>query len=693
MPISQEFASESFNADDYVKRLVKERVAGSELSEFKKQLQKEKEEISLGLKKKVFENYTQFIETAREISRKYIREPIKCPVYNGFLPSADLESEMYQLSHILVDQRSLIEQIREETLLDDQKNVIGEPEEGESEQDQNKKAVAIIKDALIGYPKSLDDKFFIHEGSLIELDPNDYRPICRSHLFLFNDILIIAKIKHDKKLEFMDEYETKKIAVINIKELTGVKNAINMITTEGSKIYQTINAAVKTEWIEKFEVSIKFTQPMSATKSKKGPAPQPPKTFQKQKSSIETQSISSDMTLSPTASMMTENVAPEWIISAPEEIQAEIAQRHFEDSLMLIQKCEDYIQKNNSFYNSDDISDKVKNLKTILSSVLLHELSTAQCRDLQSVLRSSRRLLKLLVEMGKGREASSILLKVCTTAIRTSQRQARRNNLAVSELFFCDLAQVASEFLRAFQSQVACTSALVVWSNDELQYFSQQLIKHYLTKGTSLETVAKVVESVREPCAQLTKIGLDLSYYMEGLLRGPLEQLIEESRFRLIENIGRTEQTEIWQPYNLGSKNALRLLVKELTTMGIDLTDFVTGDTFVNLALSTVNFCRHFLSVTESCATIGKNTILKPDCEQLLKDLFITQHNIKPSASQNVDVSFIIFISFLNSLLSNIFISFHSSISFQRTKHIVLRFSSLQRSESSKPSAITRASL
>jgi exocyst complex component 8 len=545
---------------------------------------------------------------------------------------------MYQLSHILVDQRSLIEQIREETLLDDQKNVIGEPDEGDTEQDQNKKAIAIIKEALIGYNKNLDEKFFIHEGSLIELDPNDYRPICRSHLFLFNDILIVAKIKHDKKLEFMTEYETKKLGVINIKELTGVKNAINIITSDGSRIYQTINAASKTEWIEKFEVSIKFNQPMSsAAKSKKGPAPQPPKTLHKQKSSIETHSICSDATLSPTASMKTENLAPEWLNSAPEEIQAEIAQRHFEDSLVLIQKCEDYIMKNPSFYNSEEIQDKVKSLKTILSSVLLHELSTTQCRDLQSVLRSSRRLLKLLVEMGKSREASSILLKVCTTAIRTSQRQARRNNLPVSELFFCDLAQVASEFLRAFQAQVACTSALVVWSNDELQYFSQQLIKHYLAKGTSLETVAKVVESVREPCAQLTKIGLDLSYYMEGLLRGQLEQLIEESRFRLIENVGRTE--EIWQPYNLGSKNSLRTLVKELSAMGVDLTELITGDTWINLTQSTVNFCRHFLSITESCAIIGKNSILKPDCEQLLKDLFITQHNIKPTATQNVDVS------------------------------------------------------
>lgn len=71
MPSTQEFANENFNADDYVKRLVKERVAGSELSDYKKQLQKEKEDVSFGLKKKVFENYTQFIETAREISREF----------------------------------------------------------------------------------------------------------------------------------------------------------------------------------------------------------------------------------------------------------------------------------------------------------------------------------------------------------------------------------------------------------------------------------------------------------------------------------------------------------------------------------------------------------------------------------------------------------------------------------------------
>lgn len=71
MSTESEFGSESFNPDDYVRRLVRERIAGSELSENKSELMQEKESVSTDLKKKIFENYKQFIETAREISRQY----------------------------------------------------------------------------------------------------------------------------------------------------------------------------------------------------------------------------------------------------------------------------------------------------------------------------------------------------------------------------------------------------------------------------------------------------------------------------------------------------------------------------------------------------------------------------------------------------------------------------------------------
>jgi hypothetical protein len=48
----------------------------------------------------------------------------------------------------------------------------------------------------------------------------------------------------------MSEYETKKIGVINIKDLDGVRNAINVITHDGSRIFQCINSAAKVSPIE-----------------------------------------------------------------------------------------------------------------------------------------------------------------------------------------------------------------------------------------------------------------------------------------------------------------------------------------------------------------------------------------------------------------------------------------------------------
>lgn len=67
-----------------------------------------------------------------------------------------------------------------------------------NEEQQNKKCISLIQESLVGYTETLTNKVFIHEGGIIELDSNDYRPICRIHIFLLNDLLILAKVKQNK---------------------------------------------------------------------------------------------------------------------------------------------------------------------------------------------------------------------------------------------------------------------------------------------------------------------------------------------------------------------------------------------------------------------------------------------------------------------------------------------------------------
>lgn len=123
--------------------------------------------------------------------------------------------------------------------------------------------------------------------------------------------------------------------------------------------------SLQNEWIDKFEVALKFNQ----IKRKK-PTPLPPiKSFSSSKiqsadSTANRTSYSSDAMTSPTSttseiSLPNIKYAPDWVAAAPEEIQALIAQRHFEEALTLIKNCEEHFARDNTFSNAKEIEEKV----------------------------------------------------------------------------------------------------------------------------------------------------------------------------------------------------------------------------------------------------------------------------------------------------------------------------------------------
>lgn len=74
-----------------VRELSQRWVGCHELRQQRKAVQSLSETTNVSLKKNVYDNYTQFIETAKEITH--------------------LESEMYQLSHLLSEQKALLDAI------------------------------------------------------------------------------------------------------------------------------------------------------------------------------------------------------------------------------------------------------------------------------------------------------------------------------------------------------------------------------------------------------------------------------------------------------------------------------------------------------------------------------------------------------------------------------------------------------
>lgn len=106
---------------------------------------------------------------------------------------------MYQLSHILIEQRNILATLTDGKTSSSLKADSIEAENNTAAEDVvNSQTTRAIKEMVQGYDGNLEGKTFLNEGALIELDGNDYRPIQRVFFFLFNDVLIVCKVKHDK---------------------------------------------------------------------------------------------------------------------------------------------------------------------------------------------------------------------------------------------------------------------------------------------------------------------------------------------------------------------------------------------------------------------------------------------------------------------------------------------------------------
>ena len=95
--IGKALSAPGFDADTFVK--VVSQGGESKLDSVHKEVQKLSDDTAVALKKNVYKNYSQFIETAKEISI--------------------LEGEMYQLSHMLTDQKSIMTSLMEMSITGD----------------------------------------------------------------------------------------------------------------------------------------------------------------------------------------------------------------------------------------------------------------------------------------------------------------------------------------------------------------------------------------------------------------------------------------------------------------------------------------------------------------------------------------------------------------------------------------------
>ncbi|XP_072396920.1 exocyst complex component 8 [Diabrotica undecimpunctata] len=624
-PNFQLLSAKDFTPEKYVKNLSQNYVGGSELQNLRRKIQSLSEETSNNLKKNVYENYVQFIETAKEISH--------------------LESEMYQLSHLLSEQKSLLSALSTTSILEDTQHLSIERENKSNDKDveeENKQKLAAILEKVEGCKELLEvpGRKFLYEGDLLEIDPTENTSLKTVHVYLFTDGFMITNRNSNSRglMKYIYEimYDLSSLAVVNVRDLGNVKHAFKLLIFPDTRVFQCSSNSNKKEWLDKFDQAKKTRLAQEQQKresiSEKSPS---------RSASIESPSYNPFDEIEDDVGM----VHPEWFLDIPEELDVCVAQRHFEEALSLLQKAKEYINQMTAGNEKHDhvfldIQRKVEQRQNSLTEVLMKELEVNPDKSLQGGLRAARRAVRLLNQLGRENQSCNLFLKLCSSMLRTQCKRVKREGSTttyirnLASVVFTNMCHMSDEFLRAFPDSPTCASAYVVWASNELLLFTGHFIKQVFMPQTSLSTVTECIVLVRTQGERLYSYGLDLCYQLDGALRSSLVKALKDGKDKLIDSIKLRALEDKWIPINLHSKSALGRFLHEHSQMGLNLESYVSGDTWIQLTASTLSFTKMFFQLLNDCMKL-KTTELVYTIDETLYNVFDAQLKHNENALRN----------------------------------------------------------
>lgn len=482
--LRRQLESPNFDPQDYVKLLSQHSDGDRDLQEHRQKIQNLADETAQNLKKNVYKNYRQFIETAKEISY--------------------LESEMYQLSHILTEQKGIMESITQALLSTDKDETSKEMQAAfpkETEEVKQRTLTSLLEKVEGG--KNIMDtpgRHLVYNGDLVEFDVDNMSPIQKVHAFLMNDCLLIANWLPNRrgtvKYKYNALYDLESFAVVNVKDNPPMKDMFKILMCPDSRIFQAENSKIKKEWLEILDE----TKKNKVTKDRHKKEEEPPTSPARPEVSTNPFDVEDD---EPAGAEEHVDLSLDWIQELPEDLDVCIALRDFEGAVDLLDKLKEYLKDQPVTQRVKELRLKVDERVRQLTEVLVFELSPD--RSLRGGPKATRRAVSQLIRLGmqhkshdeptliclhfllklflkwvftgQSTKACKLFLKNRAVAVQTAIRQLRIEGATLlyihklCNIFFTSVMETAKEFEMNFAGNTGCYSSFVVWSLSAMGMF------------------------------------------------------------------------------------------------------------------------------------------------------------------------------------------------------------------------------
>lgn len=233
-----------------------------------------------------------------------------------------------------------------------------------------------------------------------------------------------------------------------------------------------------------------------------------------------------------------------WLAQFIETLEVLLAERRVEEALAALDKGE-------------NIAEEARDQRSLTPSTLLSlqtcimeqrqkladQLAEATCQPSISgvELRSAVQALK---KLGDGPRAHTLLLKSHQQMLQSNVQSLRPSGSShgiaytttLSQLFFCTIAQAASDSLAIFDDEPAFASELVTWAVNQTETFALLIKKHILASPAASGALRSVTECVQISlghCVLLEARGLSLTPILLKTFRPYIEQALSANLKRI----------------------------------------------------------------------------------------------------------------------------------------------------------------
>ncbi len=100
-------------------------------------------------------------------------------------------------------------------------------------------------------------RFLLHDADLVEMDVSENTALHRVHGYLMNDGFMVATWLPNRRgpirFKYSCLYELDSLAVVNVRDLGGLKHAFKLLVFPDARLFQCANGEAKQKWMDAFE--------------------------------------------------------------------------------------------------------------------------------------------------------------------------------------------------------------------------------------------------------------------------------------------------------------------------------------------------------------------------------------------------------------------------------------------------------